>query len=163
MSTTEPLWAVHELERVMGPERVATWNARTRQPGGEWDVIRSLPPRTRRRLTGAGFFSAGGLMPDVAADLIVSGVGGVDTVDDALRWYVRTATEAIRQARRGAEANRRAKQAARLGVGSFYEVRVAQARAAGHRSLWAYRQARGWGENRRPKWRPGLTTRPRSG
>jgi hypothetical protein len=148
----DPHWALAELDRVMGAERVATWNARTRQPGGEWDTIRALPPRSRRRLVGARWLRRDGLPPDVAATIICDAVGDVRTTCEAMQWYCRTALVAIDEARREAHRDRHARAARRLGARSYYDVRATRAVLAGYPSLWHERVARGWTENRRRDW-----------
>jgi hypothetical protein len=148
---TADAWA--ELDRVMAGDTIATWN-RHRQPGGEWDAIRALPIRTRRRLTAAGMMRRDGLMPDVAAERIIREVPGVGDLDAALAWWARTALAAIGERRRVIDADARHRYARRNGHGTHYALRSAQARAAGHRSVWAMRQARGWKSSRPVRRRP---------
>lgn len=146
-------WAGDELERVLGPNTVATWN-RDRGSGGEWDALKAVPLRHRQRLTSAGYMSKRGLLPDVAADIICQHVGGIDDIDAAMRWYIRTATEALAQRRRENHYRRHLQVAREYGDDTYYARRARLAREAGHSSLWAYRQAKGWGENRIPRWKP---------
>lgn len=140
-------WAAGELERVLGSDALATWN-RDRQRGGEWDALAAVPLRTRQRLQGAGYLRLHGLLPDVAADVICANVSGVEGVDAAVRWYVRTALEAIAQERRVRHRVRHLRVARESGDATYYARRVRLAREAGHSGLWAYRQARGWSNER---------------
>lgn len=146
-------FAEGELERVLGSDTVATWN-RTRGSGGEWDVIKALPLRTRQRLTGARFFTKHGLRPDVAADIICRHVGGIDDIDSAMQWYINMSRLALAQRRRSRHHIRHLRVARANGDRTYYARRSRLARQAGHRSLWQYRQALGWEENRIPRWKP---------
>lgn len=112
--------------------------------GGEWDYLLALPRRTRRRLIGAGYLTTYGEQPDVAAELIIAHVAGVENIDDAMAWYVRTALRALAERRRLAHHRRHQRHAALNGRRSYYEHRTALAVAAGHRSLWHYRKSKGW-------------------
>lgn len=146
-------WAEAELDRVMGSDTVATWN-RGRGAGGEWDTIKALPLRTRQRLTSAGYFSRHGMLPDVASDVICRHVGGVDDIDAAMRWYIRTARLALEQRRRRLHYQRHLQIAIEYDDVSYYARRQRLAIEAGHASLWAYRLSKGWVENRTSRWRP---------
>lgn len=147
----------------MRGETVATWN-RHRQPGGEWDAIRSLPPRARRRLIGARLLTLDGLMPDVAGEVIARAVPEVDDTCAAMRWYVRVGLASIDEARRVAHRHRHERLARAEGARSYYDLRSTRAVLDGYASLWALRQARGWGENRRRDWaKIQVDTRPESG
>jgi hypothetical protein len=146
-------WAEGELERVLGPNVVATYN-RQRGAGGEWDALRAFPLRQRQRLTSAGFFAKHGLHPDVAADYICARVGGVEDTDAAMRWWIRTATLALAERRRERHRIRHLRVAVNNGDRSYYARRQRLARQAGHASLYAYRLSKGWTENRTPRWRP---------
>lgn len=132
-----------ELDRVVG---AATLLSPTyADDGGEWDPLRALPTRTRRRLAGAGYLTSYGERPDVFAELIVDRVAGIETVDDALDWYVRTSLRAIDERRRQAHRTRHLRTARQHGAASYYEHRTNVARFEhGFRSLWHYRKAKGW-------------------
>ena len=114
------------------------------QPGGEWDVIRSLPPRVKRTLIGSGYLRPGALQPDVAAELIRDQIPGVQTVDDAIEWYVRTALAAIAESRTDAGRRRRNELARKSGHTTYYAYRSEWTRSRGHQSLWQMRKDRGW-------------------
>lgn len=132
-------WAIGELDRVMNGNTVATWND-TRDPGGEFDYLRGLPRRTIKRLIGAGYLSPYGLMPDVAADYIAEYVSGIDSTDDAMRWYVRMAIAAIDERRMIARRERDERLINRRGFPTYYAMRNAAARSAGYKSLWHMRK-----------------------
>ena len=135
-------FAFGELERVMNGNAVASRPGR--RPGGEWDALRALSRRTRRRLIGAGHLRPSGLEPDVAAELIRSQVAGVASVDDAIDWYVSTCLAAIAEARTEAGRRRRRRLAQRSNHPTYYAYRTAWALARGYPSVWAMRRARGW-------------------
>lgn len=80
---------VGEIDRVLAGNPLRSTGARNAH--GEWDWVDHIDRRTMRRLTGAGYFARAGLSIDEAADMICARVGGVDTLDDAIAWYVRTA------------------------------------------------------------------------
>ncbi|HWL44574.1 MAG TPA: hypothetical protein VNQ73_16660 [Ilumatobacter sp.] len=136
------VWALDELDRVMRGDAIASRSGC--RPGGEWDALRALPVRVRRRLLGAGYLRPGGLEPDVAADLIASQVPGVGSVDAAIEWYVRTCLAAIAEARTDAGRRRRAQLARRGGHSTYYAYRSEWARDRGHQSVWHMRRDRGW-------------------
>lgn len=119
-------YARAELDRVLGGDRIRT--PKTTQTGGESDPFRSHSRRDLRRLTGAGYLVAGGLSHDEAADWITDHVPGIENPDDAIDWYVRTALEAIDEARRDRNA-------------AIYARRKARAIALGWRSFWHRRKS----------------------
>ena len=144
------------LYDITGGEPLATWNRLRgrlgsdgrRQVGGEWDAVRSLPLRVRRKLTGARYMSAHGPAPDQFAEIIRHRVPGEDSMtdDDVVAWYVREALRAIRERRTARQRDVKRAIAKRAGVNSYYEYRRLQAQAAGFDSFWAYRQHRKWEE-----------------
>jgi hypothetical protein len=76
-----------ELDRVTGGNPVQYRPKPTEvRPGGEWDYLRALPKRTRRRLIGAGYLSPRGERPDVVAGWIIDRVPGIETTDEAIAW-----------------------------------------------------------------------------
>lgn len=134
-----------ELERVVDGNRLLYMPARCLGGlGGEWDWLRALSAKQRRRLIGAGWLSRVGERPDVLADAIIREVGGVETLDEALTWYVRHALAAIPEARREAHRRRHDRRARALGFPSYYHLRAATAREHGHGSFWHMRKDRGW-------------------
>lgn len=135
---------VAELDRVLDGNPIQSRPSRPEHAGGEWDPLLALPRRTRRRLIGAGYLNPNGIPPDVAADYIIARVAGVETVDDALGWYVRTALRAIPERRRHAHRSRHHRHAVRCGAATYYELRNLRAIADGYASLWHYRKAKGW-------------------
>lgn len=92
-----------EIERVLAGNALVSSGARSEH--GEWDWLPHVDRRTIRRLTGAGYFARRGVELDVAADLIIARVPGVETFDDAIEWYVTTALRELdeRQAARRGE------------------------------------------------------------
>lgn len=142
------------LHDVTNGEPLPTWNrdrgrlawGQTREPGGEWDYIRALPIKTRRRLAGAGFMARSAMEPDVFADMIRSHAPGMSGASDAEchAWFVRHALLAIAERRRVHHRDRHHAFAQDEGHPSYYALRDARARSAGHRSLWHLRKARGW-------------------
>lgn len=137
--------ATDDIERVLGANRLLSMPPKRRpQLGGEWDALLSIPNRTRRTLIGAGFLTSTGLKPDVAAECISAGVPGVETTDDAVEWYVRTALVSIAEQRRVRHSVRHHRFAVRQGAVSYFDYRDTVAVLAGFPSLWHYRKAKGW-------------------
>lgn len=144
------------LMNVTGGQRLATWNrdrgrlawGADRKIGGEWDLIRALPLKVRRQLTGAGFMAKHGSEPDVFVHDIKARVpGGVEMSDnDIIAWFIREARRAIPERRNAHMRDVKRGIAKRAGVRNYYEYRCQQARAAGFDSFWAYRQHRKWEE-----------------
>jgi hypothetical protein len=142
------------LYDAIGGEPMPTWNRNRgrinadgkRVAGGEWDYIKSLPIRTRRRLTGAGFMSLYAMNPDEFADLIRNNApnmgGRGDT--ECHQWYVRHALLALDERRRAEHYDRHLAYARARGSSTYYELRDWEARQRGYRSYWHYRKARGW-------------------
>jgi len=95
-------------------------------PGGEWDEVRSIPRRTRRRLIGAGMMSPRGMAPDVLADIVSDWFGRDMDSCETVRWYVRSCVLILDQ-RRVARDARTYRQRDRLakdrGFISFYHQR----------------------------------------
>lgn len=57
--------------------------------GGEWDEVRSLPRRTKRRLIGAGMMRPYGMAPDQLAQVVSDWFGRDMDPCETVRWYVR--------------------------------------------------------------------------
>lgn len=133
---SEPTPIADMLENIIGGESLATWNSR-RPNGGEWDALRAVPLRTRRRLTGAGYLSLRGMLPDEFSDLLER-----NGVKDPIPWYIRTALLAIDEKH---AARRRAREKALAPTGLF-QHRDQLAKAAGFRSYYDYRMKSGWGD-----------------
>lgn len=136
------MWALDELERVLGGETLRS--SLLGQTGGEWDSLRLLPARTRRRLIGARYATPGGLAPDQLAELVRGRVAGIHTTDDAIMWYVRTCLTAIDEARLLAGRRRKLAVARRNGHLTYYQYRTELARAKGYGSVWDERRMRKW-------------------
>lgn len=117
-----------ELHRVCGPDVLRS--PRREYVGGEWDAFKALPSRQVRRLIGAGWLRRTGEAPDVLAERIIDQVAGVDTVCEAVTWYISAAGTAMREQR--AERWRRQfrnrdRRADRLGFGSYHYHRLYRA------------------------------------
>ena len=136
------MWALDELERVVGAEGLAS--SPGRHAGGEWDYILSLPRCTRRRLVGAGYMRRTGMSPDELEALIVPRVSGVETTDEAMAWYVRTCLVAIGERRTLARRRRHHRLARRNGFSTYFEYREFLAAREGHASHWHERKHKGW-------------------
>lgn len=95
---------IGEIDRVLNGNAVASCGRRTEH--GEWDWLDAVDRRTVRRLTGAGYFARGGLSIDEMADMVAARVGGVETLDEAVEWFISTAVHELdaRQAARRGEA-----------------------------------------------------------
>jgi hypothetical protein len=108
-------------------EAMPTWN-RHRQPGGEWDYIRSLPIKTRRRLTSAGYMAKHAMQPDKFADLIRDHAPGMRNKSDGEchEWYVRHALLALTERRRAEHYDRHLAYARHLGYPTYYALRRAR-------------------------------------
>lgn len=121
------------LDSVTRWEPMPTWN-RDRQPGGEWDYIRSLPIKTRRRLTSAGYMAKHGMQPDKFADMIREYAPGMRNLSDGEchAWYVKHALLALAERRRA----------------QHYDRHLAYARHLGHPTYYALRRARGSSDHR---------------
>lgn len=141
-------YALDEIERVLAGNRALTMPDRALYGAlagaGEWDWLRALPRRTRRRLAGAGYLTATGERPDVLADMICANVPGVSTSCDAMAWYVATALRAIIEGRRESHRHRHARFARSKGHATYYAYRRAVALEHGHGSVWHMRKDRGW-------------------
>lgn len=138
------------LHATTGGTPLATWNRDRghigmdgkRKPGGEWDYLRVLPIRTRRRLTGAGFMSKYGMAPDEFADVIrdnAPGMGGKGDTE-CIAWFVGHALLALKERRRAEHYDRHLAYARANGASSYYALRDQRARAAGFRSFWHMRK-----------------------
>lgn len=75
-----------DVDAVCQGERLAS---SARGPGGEWDAVRAISRRTRRRLIGAGWLRARGVAPDQLAELLGAYFGRDFTSCEAVDWYVR--------------------------------------------------------------------------
>lgn len=145
------------LYSVLGGEPMPTWNRNRghvtmkrgprggvrRHPGGEWDYIRSLPIKTRRRLTAAGFMARGGMQPDDFAGLIrlrAPGMGGSGDTD-CHAWFVRHALLALTERRRAEHHDRHLAYARAQGAPTYYSLRNSEAYLDGYDSLWHKRKA----------------------
>lgn len=113
------------------------------RPGGEWDPWFALSRRNRRRLTGAGWATAGGLQPDQLAH-VIDAYRSFETQDEALTWFYRTALASINERRYAANVDRHLRVARAGGDATYYDRRDRLAREGGHGSLWRYRKAKGW-------------------
>jgi len=132
-----------ELERLTRGERLGSRPGR--HAGGEWDPWLDTPPRARRRLVAAGYAHPRGLAPDELAE-VVSAYSPMDH-REVVTWYVRTALRALEERRRLARWERERRLCWRTGHPTYYAARVAWVQSLGYRSLWEYRQARGWEES----------------
>ena len=117
-------WAIDELDRVLGPDTIRA--PRAEFVGGEWDYLNSLSSRAKRRLIGGRYLTAGGLAPDVAADIICDRVAECETLDSAMGWYVSMSRTAMAQKRR-------------LAAKRQYKRRLDRAIAAGQDSVHYHR------------------------
>jgi hypothetical protein len=125
----------NDLLYVLG-EVMPTWNRSRghvgcdgrRKPGGEWDYIRSMPLKTRRRLTGAGYMAKHAMGPDEFADLIRNCVPGMSDKSDGEchAWYVRHALLALTERRRAEHYDRHLAYARSLGYPTYYALRRAR-------------------------------------
>lgn len=144
--TPTPIW--DRLMSITGGNALATYHG---QKGAEWDVLRDVPLRTRRRLTSAGLMARDGEKPDVFCDLLVTyGGGEAERFDgyNPLAWWLREAVRALDERQSAVRKDRRRRLARRHGDRSYYAYRVAWCRERGYPSLWSYRQAMRWTENR---------------
>lgn len=134
------------LAHVIGGEAHATTPADDKRAGGEWDAWYALPRRTRKRLTGAGYARRGAMQPDVFADLLRSRGFG-DDYRQALERFYGEALLAIIETRRARTNNSRARQAKATGHRSYFALRNARAVALGYRSFWHLRATIAKGEH----------------
>jgi len=136
------------LDAVLGGERLGTFDRR-RCTGAEWDAMRDVPLKVRRRLTSAGWLRRDGLAPDWLAQLLEAhgppcpGGSWWDT-STAVTWYLDHAGRAVAERRAAHHHDRHHAVALASGHGSYFARRDALARAAGYRSLWDMRKALGW-------------------
>jgi hypothetical protein len=86
------------LELYVGAERLST-SGRHRGRGGEWDSLRAVPVRTRRRLTGAGWLVRDGLAPDQLQHIMWEAGAPTPDIDSAVTLYVRLSVAAIGETR----------------------------------------------------------------
>lgn len=96
------------LDEVVGGLRLA--GPRPDQRGGEHDWLRTMAPRTLRRLRGSGWLVAWdnphGAAPDVLWKTVAENEGAYfGSVDSFVRWYTFTALAALDESR--ADKNRR--------------------------------------------------------
>lgn len=108
-----------DVDAICNGERLAS---SARGPGGEWDAVRAISRRTRRRLIGAGWLRARGLAPDQMAEVLGAHFGRDFTSCEAVEWYVRHSLLQL-------QAERRARWARQ------YQARNARARALGYSCL----------------------------
>lgn len=142
------------LSNATGGEPLPTWNRNRgrigmdgkRKAGGEWDYIRSLPIRTRRRLAGAGFMALGAMMPDEFADMLRDNVPHLAGRGDGEchAWFVKHALLALAERRQAEHHDRHLAYARSRGAPSYYALRNAEAFLDGYDSLWHLRKAKGW-------------------
>jgi len=142
------------LHSVLGGEPMPTWNRNRghrgmdgkRKPGGEWDYIRALPLKTRRRLTGAGYMAKNAMSPDDFADMIRRYAPGMGSAGDTEchAWYVKHALLALTERRQADRYDRHLAYARSRGAPSYYALRNAEAFLDGYDSLWHKRKAKGW-------------------
>lgn len=102
-------------------------------PGGEWDEVRSISRRSRRRLIGAGMMSPRGLAPDVLADIVSDWFGRDMDACETVQWYVRNSIAELDRrvvARNARTYQSRDTQAKADGFWSFYHRRRVRERAA---------------------------------
>ena len=111
---------------------------------GEWDWRRVISRKRLRKLIGARYLTSTGEKPDVFAEVIIDNVAGIDNIDDAIDWYIKTALKAITESRRERHHRRHLRHARANGFATYYEYRRAQALDNGHGSLWYMRKDRGW-------------------
>ncbi len=134
-----------EMDRVMQGNRLRhPAHADPKYGGGEWDTLKGLPPRTQRRLTGAGYLTPKGMKPDEASDIITEHVNDVSDHDTAIEWYAKTALGAMGESRKVARRGREQRQAESQGYKSIHQLRTFQAVLEGHDTYAAKRKARGW-------------------
>lgn len=114
----------YDLDHVCNGNRLVS---SPRGSGGEYDALRDLSTRERRRLIGHGFLSPRGLAPDVLAQYLSSYFGRDFSSCEAVEFYLDNARRAVRE--------RRSTYHARV-----YARRNERARRAGFRSLWQYRR-----------------------
>lgn len=142
VGTDSGFYALGELDRVVGSDRLAS--SPGPRNGPEWDGLRLMNQRHLRKLRGAGWMRSGAMQPDQLAELIVPRVAGVESIDAAMEWYVRTCLVAIAEAQIVARRHRHRKLAVRNGHPTYYDYRTAQAKANGYESVWHMRKERGW-------------------
>jgi len=142
---SRPLWALDELDRVVGSEALASSPTRWNVGQGEWDYLHLLPRKTLRRLRGARYMRVGGMQPDVLAELIAPNVAGCDSTDAAMEWYVKTCLVAVAEARLIAGRKHRLRVAQRNGHQNYYQYRTESAKRQGYDSVYKMRKGRGWG------------------
>lgn len=105
--------------------------------GGEWDEVRSISRKTKRRLVGAGMMRPGGLPPDVLAEVVSDWFGRPMEPCEVVQWYVRECVKTLD--RRIVERNART-----------YRTRDGQAREQGFQSFWYRRKYRTLQRTERP-------------
>lgn len=114
----------HDLDHVMNGDRMTSRISTS--GGGEWDALRSLPLRLRRRMIGARMLRPGALDPDQVADRLADYFGREFSTCEAVDWYV----DNCRRELRHRDDTRHA---------AIYRRRVERLQRAGFRSLWHYR------------------------
>lgn len=121
---------------------------RRRRPdeiGGEWDYLRGLPPKVRRRLVGAGLLGTSlGVAPDQLTEEINHRLGADLQTCDAVALWCREALRTIEERQREARRRRERQRAREAGFRSWWEYRTALYRDRGASSVHAYAIAQGW-------------------
>jgi hypothetical protein len=125
--------------RLRPPDRTET--------GGEWDGVRQLGTRTRRRLAGGRYVRSTGYAPDVLAHTAAHILGKELEADEFVDMYVRLAEGQMdenqsRESQLFMEQRRRDRLATKHGCKSFANYRDQQARALGFSSLYDMRKHR---------------------
>jgi hypothetical protein len=115
--------------------------------GGEWDGVRQLGTRTRRRLAGGGYVRANGYSPDVLAHTAAHVLGKELDACEFTDMYVRLAEGQMdenqsRESQQFMEQRRRNRLAGEHGCKSFASYRDMQARKLGFKSLYDMRKHR---------------------
>jgi hypothetical protein len=116
--------------------------------GGEWDTLRRAPAKVLRRLTGARWLTPYGMAPDQVACELTGPYKGIDDVDDAMTWFLRTAVAALDERRARRHWERHQAVARRHGYKTYYDYRTWLAIEKGYHSVWDMRRDR-WPEGER--------------
>lgn len=114
----------YDLDHVMNGDRMTSTVPASH--GGEWDALRSIPRRIRRRMIGARMLRRGALDPDQVAERLGDYFGREFSSCEAVEWYL----DNCRRELRHRDDTRHA---------AIYRRRNERARRAGFRSLWHYR------------------------
>jgi len=117
-------WAI-DIDAVCGSNVLGSRPGR--HAGGEWDEVRAISRKVRRRLIGAGLMHPRGMAPDQLAEVVGDWFGRDFTADELVAWYVWHGLQTIEQRRTAARAR-------------TYRRRDARARAEGFRSFYHRRR-----------------------